>query len=103
MNISWYYRACCADIFQLTNINNYKLYLSINNTRKKYRETGQKETCLVLKPQKNLSDLFNEFNNISDHNKNQENVSNSKYHDLNEIKHLNKLNNKSSLITFPFK
>ena len=67
---------------------------------KKYCETYQKETCLVLKPQKNLSDLFNEFNNFSDQNKNQENVSNCKYYDLNEIKPLNKLNNKSSLSLF---
>ena len=64
------------NIFTFTNINNYKLYLSINNTGKKYCETDQKETCLVLKPHKNLSDLFNEFKNFSDQNKNQENVSN---------------------------
>ena len=43
-NISWYWRACYADIFPFTNINNYKLYLSINNTGKKYCETNQKET-----------------------------------------------------------
>ena len=100
LNISWYCRACCADIFPFTNINNYNLYLSLNNTGKKYCETYQKETCLVLKPQKNLSDLFNEFNNFSDQNKNQENVSNCKCYDLNEIKPLNKLNNKSSLLLF---
>ena len=97
LNISWYCRACCTDIFPFTNINNYKLYLSLNNTGKKYCETYQKETCLVLKPQKNLSDLFNEFNNFSDQNINQESVSNCKYYDLNEIKPLSKLNNKSSL------
>ena len=68
---------------------------------KKYCETYQKETCLVLiKPQKNFSDLFNEFNNFSDRNKNQENVSNCKYYDLNEVKSLNKLNNKSFLSLF---
>ena len=76
-----------------TSINNYKLYLSINNTGNKYCETDQK-------PQKNLSDLFDEFNNFSDQNKNQENVSNCKYYDLNEIKPLNKLNNKSSFSLF---
>ena len=43
---------------------------------------------------------FNEFNNFSDQNKNQDNVSNCKYYDLNEIKPLNKLNNKSSLSLF---
>ena len=95
LNISWYCRSCCADIFPFTNINNYKLYLSLNNTGKKYCETYQKEICLVLKPQKN-----NEFNNFSDQNKNQENVSNCKYYDLNEIKPLNKLNNKTSLSPF---
>ena len=69
LNISWYCRACCADIFPFTNINNYKLYFSLKNTEKKYYETYQNETCLVLKPQKNLNDLFNEFNNFSDQNK----------------------------------
>ena len=74
LNILWYCRACCAYIFPFTNINNYCLYFSLNNTGKKYCQTYQKEICLVLKPQKNLSDLFNEFNNFSDQNKNQENV-----------------------------
>ena len=100
LNILLYCRACCADIFPFTNINNYNLYLSLNNTGKKYCETFQKKACLVLKPQKNLSDLFNEFNNFSDHSKNQENVSNCKYYDLNEIKPLNKLINKSSVSLF---
>ena len=100
VNISWHCWVCCADIFPFTNINNYKLYLSLNNTKKKYCETYQTETCLVLKLQKNFSDLFNEFNNFSDQNKNQENVSNCKYYDINEIKSLNKLNNKSSLSVF---
>ena len=63
-------------------INNYKLYLSLNSTGKKYCETDKKKTRLVLKPQKNLIDLFNEFNNFSDQNKNQGKVSNCKYYDL---------------------
>ena len=41
-----------------------------------------------------------EFNNFFDQNKNQENVSDHKCYDLNEIKSLNKLNNKSSLFLF---
>ena len=61
-------------------------------TKKKCCDTDQKETCLVLKPQKNLCDLFNEFNNFSDQNKNQENISNC---NLNEIKPLSKLNKSS--------
>ena len=31
LNISWYCRTCCANIFPFTNINNYRLYLSLNN------------------------------------------------------------------------
>ena len=91
MNISWYFRARCTSIFPFT---------IINNTGKKYCETDQKQTCLVLKPQKNFSDPLREFNNFFDQNKNQENVSDHKCYDLNEIKSLNKLNNKSSLFLF---
>ena len=57
------------------SLNDYKFYLSINNTGKNYCETDKKETCLVLKPQRNLSDLFNEFNNFSNQYENQENAS----------------------------
>ena len=99
-NISWYCWACCTYIFPFTNTNHYKLHFSINNTRKKYCQTGRKETCLVLKLQENLRDLFNEFNNFSDKNKTPENISNCKYYNLNEIKSFNKLNNKSSLSLF---
>ena len=91
LNILWYCSACCADIFPFTNTNSYKLCLFLNNTGKKYCETCQKETCLVLKLQKNLSNLFNQFNNFSDQNKNQENVSNCKCYDLNELKPLKKI------------
>ena len=46
---------CCTDIFPIKNIDNYKLYLSINKTGKKYSETDQRETSLVLKPSKKLN------------------------------------------------
>ena len=82
LNIWWYYRAFCADIFAFTNIDNYKLYLFLNNNGKKFCETDKKETCLVLKPQKNLGELFNDFNNLSDQNKNQESVSDCTCYDL---------------------
>ena len=45
------------------------------DTGKNYCENDKKETCLVLKPQKNVSDLFNEFNNFSNQHENQENAS----------------------------
>ena len=50
------------------------------------------KTCLVLKLQENLTNLFNEFNNLScDENNNSENIIN---YDIDEIQTLNKLNNK---------
>ena len=49
---------------------------------KRYCETNQKETFLLLKSQSNLRDLINEFNNFSDQNKNRKNVSNCKYYNL---------------------
>ena len=70
------------------------LYLSVNNTGKKYCETD------CIKTSENLSDIFSEFNNFSDQSKYQENVSNCNYFDLNEIKPLNRLNNKSSISLF---
>ena len=78
----------------------FLLCFCINNTEKEYCETDKKEACLVLKPPKNLSDLFIEFYNFSDQNKNPDNISYCKYYDLCEIKSLNKLNNKSSLLIF---
>ena len=58
-------------------------------------------TRLVLKPQENLTNLFNEFNNLSsDQNNNSENIINCKYYDIDEIQTLNKLNNKRTLSLF---
>ena len=56
---------------------------------------------LLLKPQENLTNLFNEFNNLSsDQNNNSENIINCKYYDIDEIQTLNKLNNKRTLSLF---
>ena len=55
-------------------------------------------TCLVLKPQENLTNLFNEFNNLtSDQNSNSENIINCKYYDIDKIQTINKLNNKCTV------
>ena len=44
---------------------------------------------LLLKPQENLTNLFNEFNNLSsDQNNNSENIINCKYYDIDEIQTL---------------
>ena len=55
-------------------------------------------TCPVLNPQENLTNLFNEFNNLSlDQNNNSEKIINCKYYNIDEIQALNKLNNKRTL------
>ena len=54
-----------------------------------------------MKPQENIPNLFNEFNNLSsDQNNNSENIINCKYYDIDEIQTLNKLNNKRTLSLF---
>ena len=54
-----------------------------------------------MKPQENLTNLFNEFNNLSsDQNNNSGNISNCKYYDIDEIQTLHKLNNKQTLSLF---
>ena len=56
-------------------------------------------TCLVLKPQENLTNHFNEFNNLSsDQNSNSENIINCKYYDIDEVQTISKLNNKCTVI-----
>ena len=52
-----------------------------------------------MKPQENLTNLFNKFNNLSsDQNNNSENIISCKYYDINEIQTL--LNNKRTLSLF---
>ena len=51
-----------------------------------------------MKPQENLTNLFNELNNLcSGQNSNSENIINSKYYNIDEIQSLNKLNSKRTL------
>ena len=72
--------------------NEYHINGDIDNSTK---------TCLVLKPQENLTNFLNEFNNLSsDQNNNSEKIVNCKYYDINEIQTLNELNNKPNLTLF---
>ena len=59
LNISCYCWAFCADMFPFTNINSYKLYLPIIIMKRNILKLIKMKH--VLKPQKNLSDLFKEI------------------------------------------
>ena len=63
--------------------------------------SGSNESCLTLKPPKNLSHLFNEFNSFSsDINNTPENVINSNYCDIDQLQTLKEFTNKNSLSLF---
>ena len=102
-NSSWFCLNCSNNIFPFTNITNKKLQLVFSN--KEYHVDdyiyNSINTCLVLKPRENLTNLFNMFNNLSsDQNNNSENIINCKYYDIDEIQTLKKLNNKCTLLLF---
>ena len=86
------------NVFPFTNITNKKLQSVFSN--KEYHVDGYidnlTKTCLVLRSQENLTNLFNEFKNLSsDQNNNSENIINRKYYDADEIQTLK--------VTFPTK
>ena len=63
--------------------------------------SNSNESCLTLKPTKNLSHLFNEFNSFfSDINNSPENVINSKYYDIDQLQTLKEFTEISSFSLF---
>ena len=102
-NSSWFCLHCSNNIFPFTNITNKKLQSVFSNEVYHINDyiDNSTNTCLVLKPQENLTNLFNEFNNLfSDQNNNSENIINCKDYDIDEIQTTNKLNNKCILSPF---
>ena len=76
----WYCLSCCENIFPFTSINNYKLHTLLFN--KKFCDIEPTDTCLILKPPKNLAYLFNEMNNFSsDNDDSSDEHVNCKYYD----------------------
>ena len=76
---------CCNNIFPFTNITNKKLQSVFSNEEYHVDDYigNLNNTCLVFKPQENLTNLFNGFNNLSsDQNSNSENIINCKYYDM---------------------
>ena len=81
----WWCIKCCISLSSLTQLNNYKLSGLFSDHS--FCNTDSNENCLVLNPPKNLSHLFNEFNNLMPNpNKNPENLVNCKYYDISQVK-----------------
>ena len=102
-NSSWFCLHCSNNIFPFTNITNKELQSVFSNEEYHVDDyiDNSTNTRLVLKPQENLTNLFNEFNNLSsDQNNNSENIINSKYYDIDEIQTLIRLNSKHTLSLF---
>ena len=98
-NKRWYCYNCNKDLFPFTAINNFKLYSLLSY--KFYCNSDSNESCLTLKPPKNLPLLFNEFNSFSsDINNTPENVINSNYYDIDRLQTLKEFADKSSLSLF---
>ena len=102
-NSSWFCLHCSNNFFPFTNITNKKVQSVFSN--EEYHADDYIDNliniCLVSKPQENLVNLFNEFNNLSsDQNNNSENIIDCKYYDIDENQTLNKLNIKCTLSLF---
>ena len=82
-----------------TAINNFKFYSLFSD--RFYCNSDSNELPLSLKPPKNLSYLFNEFNSFSsDINNTPEYVINSNYYDIDQLYTLKEFTVKSSLSLF---
>ena len=98
-NKTWHCYNCSKDLFLFTTINNMKLYSLLSD--RFYCNSDSNETCLTLKPPKNWSHLFNEFNFFSSGiNNTPENVINSNYYDIDQQQTLKEFTDKSSFSLF---
>ena len=98
-NKTWHCYICSKDLFPFTTINNFKLYSLLSD--RLYCNSDSNESCLALKPPKNLSHLFNEFNSFSSNiNNTPENVINSNYYDIDQLQIIKEFTDKSFLSLF---
>ena len=96
---TWHCCNCSKDLFPFRTINNFKLYSLLSD--RFYCDSDSNKSCLTLKPPKNLSHVFNEFNSFcSDINNTPENVMNSYYYYIDQLQTLKKIIDKSSLSLF---
>ena len=95
---------CVWNLFPFATLNDHKLYQTLSQSNNRYSGSSNSystNTCLTLKPPKNLSNLFKEFNDFSyQQNKNNENIINCKNYDTEEIQTFNYLIQKNALSLF---
>ena len=95
---------CFNNLFPFATLNAHKLYQTLRQNNKYYSGSSNSYStniCSTLKPPKDLSNLFDEFNNFSSQqNKNTENIIKCKYYDIEETQCLNNLNHKNALCFF---
>ena len=88
-NKSWFCLQYSKNIFSFTNINNNKLYFTVNSSDKQFNydnDLTSTNTCLVLNPPENLTNIFNQFTYfLSDQKQNSDIIRNCKYYNLDEI------------------
>ena len=87
-NSSWFCWRCSDNISPFTNITNKRLQSVFSKEEYHLGDyiDNSTKTCLVLKPQENLTNLLNEFNNLSsDQNKSSKNIINCNYYDIDEM------------------
>ena len=88
-NKSWFCLQCSKNIFPFTDINNDKLSLTVESSDKQFsydNDINSTNTCLLLNPSENLTNLFNQFNDFSsDQKQNSDNIRNCKYYNIDEI------------------
>ena len=94
-NKTWHCYNCSKDLFPFTTISNFKLYSLLSD--RFYCNSDSNESCLTLKPPKNLSHLFNKLNSFSNA---PENVINSNYYDIDQLQTLKEFTDKISLSVF---
>ena len=92
------------NLFPFATINNHKLHQTLrqsNNHCSDSSDSDSTKTCSTLKTPKKLSNLFNEFTNFSyQQNKDNENIINCKYYNIDEIQSISNLNHEDALSLF---
>ena len=103
---SWYCIECCSIIFPFNSLSSNKRFLACcTNTHSNIIQWKDQEndhaSSLALKPSSNLELLVNQFSNATPENSNDpENISSSKYYDIEEMQNIEILHNNKSLSLF---
>ena len=88
LNALWICMFCSNNLFPFPTLNYHKLYQILSESNNHYSGSSNSfstNTCSTLKPPKNLSNVFSQFNEFSSQqNKNRENIINRQYYDIEE-------------------